>query len=51
MRHCAQGGVSSPHTLSLVGEDYIISAQPDKPLLNVWQVRRISEITVAILLR
>jgi hypothetical protein len=32
--------VSSPHTLSLVGEDYIISAQPDKPLLNVWQVRR-----------
>jgi len=35
-----KGSSTVPHTLALVGQDYLVSAQPDKPLLNVWQVHR-----------
>jgi hypothetical protein len=37
-----QGGhlLSSPNTVCLVGRDYLLSARPDKPFLNVWQVKR-----------
>ena len=26
------------HSVCLIGEDYLVSGQPNKPLLNVWQV-------------
>jgi len=35
-----KGNSTLSHTVSLVGNDYILSAQPDKPLLNVWQTNR-----------
>ncbi|KAH6922842.1 hypothetical protein HPB50_019844 [Hyalomma asiaticum] len=35
-----KGGTSSPHTLCLLGSDYVISAQHDKPLLRVWSLHR-----------
>jgi len=38
--HQFKGNTSSPHTVCLVGRDYLLSAPPDKPLLNVWQVNR-----------
>lgn len=43
-----KGGVSSPNSLCLVGEDYILSAQPDKPLLNVWQVNRSEQLPLRL---
>eukprot|EP00090_Calanus_glacialis_P008952 TRINITY_DN17273_c0_g1_i1.p1 TRINITY_DN17273_c0_g1~~TRINITY_DN17273_c0_g1_i1.p1 ORF type:complete len:419 (+),score=165.14 TRINITY_DN17273_c0_g1_i1:45-1301(+) len=38
--HQFKGNTSSPNTVCLVGRDYLLSAPPDKPLLNVWQVNR-----------
>ena len=26
-------------SVSLIGQDYLVSGQPNKPLLNVWQVQ------------
>ena len=38
-----RGSSTAPRTLSVVGQDYIVSAPPTaKPLLNVWQVGHIS---------
>jgi len=38
--HQFKGNTSSPNTVCLVGRDYLLSAPPGKPLLNVWQVNR-----------
>lgn len=35
-----KGNSTLSHTVSVLGNDYILSAQPDKPLLNVWQINR-----------
>jgi len=32
--------VSAPHTSSILGDTFLVSAQPSKPLLNVWQLNR-----------
>ncbi|KAL1433791.1 hypothetical protein MTO96_012320 [Rhipicephalus appendiculatus] len=39
-----KGGTSSPRTLCLLGSDYVISAQHDKPLLRVWSLQRRDQI-------
>lgn len=39
-----KGGTSSPRTLCLLGSDYVISAQQDKPLLRVWSMQRRDQI-------
>lgn len=39
-----KGGTSSPRTLCLLGSDYVISAQQDKPLLRVWSLQRRDQI-------
>eukprot|EP00092_Neocalanus_flemingeri_P017354 GFUD01018769.1.p1 GENE.GFUD01018769.1~~GFUD01018769.1.p1 ORF type:complete len:417 (+),score=147.99 GFUD01018769.1:39-1289(+) len=38
--HQFKGNTTSPNTACMVGRDYVLSAPPDKPLLNVWQVNR-----------
>ena len=38
--HQFKGNTSSPNTVCLAGRDYLMSAPPDKPLLNIWQVNR-----------
>ncbi|XP_037271601.2 WD repeat-containing protein 18 [Rhipicephalus microplus] len=39
-----KGGTSGPRTLCLLGSDYVISAQQDKPLLRVWSLQRRDQI-------
>ncbi|KAH7976713.1 hypothetical protein HPB52_018449 [Rhipicephalus sanguineus] len=39
-----KGGTSSPRTLCLLGSDYVVSAQHDKPLLRVWSLQRRDQI-------
>uniref|UniRef100_A0A131YJS2 Pre-rRNA-processing protein IPI3 n=1 Tax=Rhipicephalus appendiculatus TaxID=34631 RepID=A0A131YJS2_RHIAP len=39
-----KGGTSSPRTLCLLGSEYVISAQHDKPLLRVWSLQRRDQI-------
>ena len=34
-----KGASTAANTLTLLGNELIITAQPKKPLLNVWQVR------------
>ena len=34
-----KGASSAANTLSVLGDELIVTAQPKKPLLNVWQVR------------
>jgi len=41
-----KGGSSSPNTCTMVGNDYIISAPPEKPLLNVWQINRTEQMGI-----
>ncbi|OQR76822.1 WD repeat-containing protein 18-like [Tropilaelaps mercedesae] len=38
------GGASQPHTLSFVKEDYIMSAQRDKPAFSLWSFRQYDQI-------
>jgi len=38
--HQFKGNTTSSNTMCLVGRDYLLSAPPDKPLLNIWQVNR-----------
>ena len=35
-----QGCVSAPNTTVIVGDTFLVSSQPSKPLLNVWQLNR-----------
>lgn len=35
-----KGGTSSPRTLCLLGSDYLLSGQTDKPVLRVWSLQR-----------
>jgi len=44
--HQWKGGTSIPHSLSLVGSDYLLSGQPNKPLLNLWQVNRSEQVPI-----
>ncbi|KAH9364329.1 hypothetical protein HPB48_001290 [Haemaphysalis longicornis] len=39
-----KGGTSSPRTLCLLGADYVISAQHEKPILRVWSLQRRDQI-------
>nr|XP_050031371.1 WD repeat-containing protein 18-like [Dermacentor andersoni] len=39
-----KGGASSPRTLCLLGSDYVVGAQHDKPLLRVWSLQRRDQI-------
>ena len=41
-----KGGSTLNRTLSMVGTDYIVSAHPDKPLLNVWQINRNEQMSL-----
>jgi len=41
-----KGGSSASHTVTMIGNDYIISAPPDKPLLNVWQNNRNEQLSI-----
>lgn len=41
-----KGGSSASHTVTMIGSDYIISAPPDKPLLNVWQNNRNEQLSI-----
>ena len=34
-----KGASSAANTLAILGDELIVTAQPKKPLLNVWQVR------------
>jgi len=44
-----KGSSSAPRTLSMIGADYIISAPPSKPILNVWQVNRAEQLPVRMI--
>ncbi|XP_071118662.1 WD repeat-containing protein 18-like [Haliotis cracherodii] len=35
-----KGGSTSPRTLSILGQDYLMGANPTKPLLNVWSLQK-----------
>ncbi|CAN8001743.1 unnamed protein product [Ixodes hexagonus] len=35
-----KGNTSGPRTLCLLGSDYLVSAQPEKPVLQVWSLQR-----------
>uniref|UniRef100_A0A023FTA7 Uncharacterized protein n=1 Tax=Amblyomma parvum TaxID=251391 RepID=A0A023FTA7_AMBPA len=39
-----KGGISRSKTLCLLGSDYVISAQQDKPLLRVWSLQRRDQV-------
>ncbi|XP_077496503.1 WD repeat-containing protein 18 [Amblyomma americanum] len=39
-----KGGISKSKTLCLLGSDYVISAQQDKPLLRVWSLQRRDQV-------
>ena len=41
-----KGGSTLIRTLSMVGTDYMVSAHPDKPLLNVWQINRNEQMSL-----
>eukprot|EP00088_Acartia_fossae_P003160 TRINITY_DN1130_c0_g1_i3.p1 TRINITY_DN1130_c0_g1~~TRINITY_DN1130_c0_g1_i3.p1 ORF type:complete len:444 (-),score=79.97 TRINITY_DN1130_c0_g1_i3:64-1353(-) len=41
-----KGGSSAPHTCTFVGNDYILSAPPEKPLLNAWQINRNEQMSL-----
>ena len=32
--------MSAPHTTAILGDTFLVSAQPGKPILNVWQLNR-----------
>lgn len=34
-----KGGVSAPRTLSVISNDYVISAEKNKPIINVWPLQ------------
>jgi len=46
--HHWKGGTSAPGTVALVGEDYLLSGQHNKPLLNVWQVNRSEQLPLRL---
>lgn len=35
-----KGNTSGPRTLCMLGSDYLVSAQPEKPVLQVWSLQR-----------
>ena len=39
-----KGSSSSPKTLALVADSFLISACPDKPVLNVWKVSKREQV-------
>ncbi|XP_071445550.1 WD repeat-containing protein 18-like isoform X1 [Hetaerina americana] len=45
-----KGGISSPHGLSFVGCDYLISADQAKPLLHVWALNRQEQLQIRMVL-
>jgi len=46
--HQWRGGASLPRSVCLVGDDYLISGQPNKPLLNVWQVNKCEQLPLRL---
>jgi WD40 repeat protein len=38
-----KGGNCSPHALSLLGNQYIMAAQVNKPIIHVWNVAKVSQ--------
>ena len=38
--HLYKGGQTAPNTVSWLGQDWLVSAGGEKPLLNVWQVNK-----------
>jgi len=43
-----KGNSSAAGTLTRIGADYLVSAQPDKPLLNVWQTHRAEQASLRL---
>lgn len=41
-----QGCTSAPHTTAILGDSYLVSAQPLKPILNVWHINRTEQRAV-----
>ena len=41
-----KGGSTLSRTLTFVGTDYMVSAHPEKPLLNVWQINRNEQMSI-----
>jgi len=46
--HQWKGGSSVPRSVCLVGQDYLLSGQPNKPLLNVWQVNKSEQLPLRL---
>ena len=46
--HQYKGGQTGSRTVSWVGQDWLLSAGGDKPLLNVWQVNRSEQASVRL---
>jgi len=46
--HQWKGGASVPRSVCMIGEDYLVSGQPSKPLLNVWQVNRSEQMPLRL---
>jgi len=46
--HQFKGNTSAINTVCQVGSDYVLSAPPDKPLLNVWQVNRSEQLPLRL---
>ena len=38
--HAYKGGVTKVGTVAVLRDTFVVSARPDKPLLNVWQTHR-----------
>ena len=36
-----KGGSCSPHGLSVVGSDYVMAAQSNKPMLHLWNTAKV----------
>lgn len=43
------GGVTSPKCLSFIGNDYLIAAQKDSPIVNIWALRRKEQLQLKII--
>ncbi|KAK2705816.1 WD repeat-containing protein 18-like [Artemia franciscana] len=43
-----KGGSSGSHSLCFVGDTYVLSAEKNKPLIQVWSLNRVSQQTIRI---
>jgi pre-rRNA-processing protein IPI3 len=41
-----KGGSASPHTLCLLGNDYLLAAEPNKPIIRSWALNKHEQVSL-----